>query len=127
MDLNKRDHASTMRSKKSNNLIASLAHLEITSSDLTNTFAFNVKDKWVTTKQTIENIAGTVEGWLSTRVYCDKETYKGMYQDTLKQWTILKHKIESIISNINTMKKKPHELPNVIGNFYNGLDRKSVV
>ena len=116
-------YVTTWLSQKSKNVVSGLVDLSKINTALVDNLNFSVKNKWVTTKQTIEAIAATIEGWLSTRVHCDKEIYKGMYQDTLKQWTILKHKIESIISNMNTMKKKPHELQNVTGNFYNGLQR----
>lgn len=123
MALNTRSYVTTWLSQRSKNVVSGLVDLSKINTALVDNLNFSVKNKWVTTKQTIEAIAATIEGWLSTRVHCDKETYKNMYQDILKQWTILKHKIESIISNMNTMKKKPHELQNVVGNFYNWLQR----
>jgi cell division protein FtsB len=114
------DHSATIQWPESKNLIAGLAHLAVTKSNIVDTFATNLKQKWVTTKQTIEVIFATIEWWASTRIYCDKDVYKGMYQKLLAEWTILKHQIEHLNNNIATIQKKPKDLYNII-NFYHWL------
>lgn len=118
---NTRDHSNTLRSKTSNNMITSLANRGITSNELVDTLNISVKNKWVTTKQTIEHIIATIEGWVSTRIYCDKEIYKGMYQKALAQWTILKHQIETINKDIHMIKKRPSEWVKITQHYYKWL------
>jgi hypothetical protein len=112
------DHSATIQWPDVKNLIASLTHLAITNSDIVDNFAVNLKDKWVTTKQTIDAIAATIDWWVSRRVYCDKDVYKGMYQRLLAEWTILRHQIEHINNNIDTMQKKPKDLYSIMNYYY---------
>ncbi len=120
---NTRNHAATIQWPESKNLIAIMAHLSETNSDLHNILgSATVAKKQYTTRQTLDNIYATIEWWVTKRVYCDKEKYRGKYTWLLEQWTILKHQIETIIANMNTLSKKPKNLWSVI-NYYNGLSR----
>lgn len=115
------NHSSSIQSTESKELVASLANQAITRNALVDTFNVTVKNQSVTTKQTIEHIAATIDWWVSTRVYCDKDVYKWMYQKVLAQGTILKHQIETMKKHMNTMKKKTTELSKITENYYNGL------
>ena len=121
MNLDLANHPNTLQSQQSKNLSAILANLAMAQSELWDTLNASIKDKWTTTKETIKNILGTIKGWAAKRVYCDKDMYKNMYQKMLEQWTIIKHQIETIISHLPKMKKKPAELWKITSNYYNGL------
>lgn len=118
MAANTREHTTAILSQKSRNVANWLTDLSKINNELVDTFAFSVINKWVTTKQTIEKVAATIEWWLSTRVYCDKEVYKGMYQKVLEQWTVLKHKIEHLKDISHSLDKKPTDLQKITANYY---------